>query len=60
MQIIFIQYFFVLKHTFPVRETSPVMASFPLIGWLRANERRAVMMVHPAEGPSLGVAPAGI
>ena len=45
------------KLTFPVRETSPVMARFCWIGLLRASERRAVIMVHPADGPSFGVAP---
>ena len=30
---------------------------FCLAGRPRANERRAETIVHPAEGPSLGVAP---
>lgn len=33
------------------------MAMFCLTGCLVARERRAEMMVQPAEGPSLGVAP---
>lgn len=45
--------------TFPVRETSPVMATFCLAGCPRARERRAEMIVTPALGPSLGVAPSG-
>lgn len=44
--------------TSPVKVISPVMASRRM-GWLRASERRADVMVMPAEGPSLGVAPAG-
>ena len=43
--------------TFPVRDTSPVMATFCLTGLSVARDRRAVMMVQPADGPSLGVAP---
>ena len=43
--------------TRPVKETSPVIATFCLIGLFKLNERRAVTMVQPAEGPSLGVAP---
>ena len=43
--------------TFPVRDTSPVMATFCLNGVSVARERRADTMVHPADGPSLGVAP---
>ena len=35
------------------------MARCCLIGWFIANESKAVMMVDPAEGPSLGVAPSG-
>lgn len=45
------------QSTFPVRETSPVMATFCLTGLLVASDRSAVMMVQPAEGPSFGVAP---
>ena len=43
--------------TLPVRETSPVMARFCRTGRSRARESRAVTMVQPALGPSLGVAP---
>lgn len=42
---------------FPVRDTSPVMATFWRAGVLVAKDSRAVTMVHPALGPSLGVAP---
>ena len=45
--------------TLPVRETSPVMARSGRAGLLMARLRRAVTMVTPAEGPSLGVAPSG-
>ena len=41
----------------PVRETSPVMARFCRTGLSMASESRAVTMVQPALGPSLGVAP---
>ena len=43
--------------TLPVKDTSPVIATFCLIGLFRTNERRADTMVHPALGPSFGVAP---
>lgn len=43
--------------TFPVRETSPVMATFCRTGLFVASDRSAVIIVQPAEGPSLGVAP---
>lgn len=36
----------------------PVMARSASAGLFSASDSRAVMMVHPAEGPSLGVAPA--
>lgn len=42
---------------FPVSETSPVMAMFCRTGVSLASERRADTIVHPADGPSLGVAP---
>ena len=45
------------QSTFPVSETSPVMATFCLTGLFVASDRSAVMMVQPAEGPSFGVAP---
>lgn len=41
----------------PVSETSPVMATFWRTGWLVARDSRAVTIVQPALGPSLGVAP---
>ena len=37
----------------------PVMARSGSTGLLSASDSSAVMMVQPAEGPSLGVAPAG-
>ncbi|KAG8335955.1 hypothetical protein J6590_056532 [Homalodisca vitripennis] len=43
--------------TLPLRETSPVMATFWRIGVLSARDSKAVTIVHPALGPSLGVAP---
>lgn len=46
-------------NTLPVRETSPVMARFCRTGRSKARESRAVTMVQPALGPSLGVAPCG-
>lgn len=42
---------------FPVNDTSPVMATFCLTGQFMARDSRAVTMVHPALGPSFGVAP---
>jgi hypothetical protein len=46
--------------TFPVRVTSPVIATSGATGVPIASERSAVMRVQPAEGPSLGVAPDGL
>ena len=45
--------------TFPVSETSPVIATLSLIGLLVAKETSAETIVTPALGPSLGVAPSG-
>lgn len=45
------------KVTFPVRDTSPVIAKFCRTGLFVARDNNAVIIVHPAEGPSLGVAP---
>lgn len=45
--------------TFPIRDTSPVIAIFCLIGLSIARDKRAVTIVTPALGPSLGVAPSG-
>ncbi len=48
-----------MGRTWPVRVSSPVIAT-PFFGtWLRARESRALAMVTPALGPSLGVAPSG-
>lgn len=46
--------------TFPVRESSPVIAKWGLTTLLRAREIKALAIVIPAEGPSFGVAPSGI
>lgn len=43
--------------TFPVRETSPVIATSCRIGTPLARDRSAVTIVQPALGPSFGVAP---
>ncbi len=43
--------------TRPVNDTSPVIATFCLMGLFKASERSAVTIVQPADGPSLGVAP---
>ena len=45
--------------TRPLSVISPVMATSCRTGWLRAADRIAVAIVTPAEGPSLGIAPAG-
>ena len=45
------------KVTFPVRDTSPVIAKFCRTGLFVARDNNAVIIVQPAEGPSLGVAP---
>lgn len=45
--------------TLPVREISPVIPMFCLIGLFNASESKAVVIVIPALGPSLGVAPSG-
>jgi len=42
---------------FPIRETSPVIATFCRIGTSFARDRSAVTIVQPALGPSFGVAP---
>ena len=42
---------------FPVKDTSPVIAKFAITGRFIANDNNALTIVHPAEGPSLGVAP---
>ena len=43
--------------TLPVNEISPVIARFCRTGVFSAKESRAVTNVHPALGPSFGVAP---
>lgn len=43
--------------TFPLREISPVIATLLRMGMFKANESKAVTIVHPALGPSFGVAP---
>eukprot|EP00982_Pelagococcus_subviridis_P010173 30973-Pelagococcus_subviridis.AAC.16 len=43
----------------PVSVTSPVIARFGLTGFPVANDTIAVIIVHPADGPSFGVDPAG-
>jgi len=43
--------------TFPVRETSPVIATSCRTGMSFARDKSAVTTVQPALGPSLGVAP---
>ena len=44
-------------NTFPVNDTSPVIAMSCLTGLFIASERRAETIVCPALGPSFGVAP---
>ena len=46
--------------TFPVSDNSPVIAKCGLILLFSANESRALAIVMPADGPSFGVAPAGM
>ena len=46
--------------TFPVRDTSPVIATFCLMGLFNARDMRADTIVIPALGPSFGTAPSGI
>lgn len=41
----------------PVNVISPVMARFCRAGLFIAKESRADVIVHPADGPSFGVAP---
>ena len=41
----------------PVSEISPVIAKFSITGLFKAKDSRVVTTVHPADGPSLGVAP---
>ena len=45
--------------TRPCRVTSPVMPTTERTGTSRSRLTRAVVMVTPADGPSLGMAPAG-
>lgn len=53
------KYVFPWVLTFPVRETSPVMATFCLMGLFSARDMRADTIVIPALGPSFGTAPSG-
>eukprot|EP00732_Lithocolla_globosa_P001898 Lithocolla_globosa_v1_NODE_1085_length_2885_cov_18.564311.p2 type:complete len:126 gc:universal NODE_1085_length_2885_cov_18.564311:2727-2350(-) len=46
-------------NTFPVSVSSPVMARSGRDGLFIASDKRAVVMVTPAEGPSFEVAPSG-
>ena len=48
-----------IKCTFPLNEISPVIAKFCLIGLFKTNDNKAEVIVTPAEGPSLCVAPSG-
>eukprot|EP00850_Spirogloea_muscicola_P008733 SM000047S16872 [mRNA] locus=s47:460695:468365:- [translate_table: standard] len=48
-----------MGRTRPVRVTSPVMARSFFTSLFMAKDSIEVIMVHPALGPSLGVAPAG-
>eukprot|EP00850_Spirogloea_muscicola_P008627 SM000046S16408 [mRNA] locus=s46:417076:424911:- [translate_table: standard] len=48
-----------IGRTRPVRVTSPVMARSLFTSLFMAKDSIEVIMVHPALGPSLGVAPAG-
>ena len=45
--------------TFPLRLSSPVIASWGRTGRPVARESKAVTIVTPALGPSFGVAPSG-
>ena len=45
--------------TAPCSVISPVMPTVGLTGWSRSRLTSAVVMVTPADGPSLGTAPAG-
>lgn len=45
--------------TFPIKEISPVIATSCLIDSFLAKDNKAVTIVHPALGPSFGVAPSG-
>lgn len=43
--------------TRPVKDTSPVIATFCFIGLFNPSDKNAVTIVQPADGPSFGVAP---
>ncbi len=45
--------------TWPVSVTSPVIATSLDTGWPLTSEASAVAIATPADGPSLGTAPAG-
>lgn len=48
-----------IGRTSPLKVISPVIATSGRIGLLRSSETMEVNMAIPAEGPSLGMAPAG-
>ena len=48
-----------IGRTFPLSVISPVIAIFGLTGVFDKRETNEVTMLTPAEGPSLGIAPAG-
>ena len=48
-----------MGNTWPCRLISPVMPTSERTGRLVSSDTSAVTIVTPAEGPSLGMAPAG-
>jgi len=48
-----------ILRTFPVKEISPVIPTKKSVYKFKAKEIKEVVMAIPAEGPSLGLAPAG-
>lgn len=46
-------------NTLPLKDISPVIPTFYLIGVYKANDTSAEVMAIPADGPSLGTAPSG-
>jgi hypothetical protein len=46
--------------TWPVKVISPVMATSSATGTPRTSDTIAVAIVIPADGPSFGIAPAGM
>lgn len=45
--------------TLPLKESSPVIAKLFFTGFFNIKDNIPVVIVTPAEGPSLGVAPSG-